>query len=79
VTNTGTSATTSWQVMWTFANGQSISQLWGGIHTQAGGTVTVRNESWNGSLAPNASTTFGFLASWAGTNGVPALTCARTP
>jgi hypothetical protein len=78
VTNTGTSATTGWVVGWTFANGQTISQLWGGVRTQTGANVTVRNESWNGNLAPNASTTFGFLASWTGSNPVPAaVTCAR--
>jgi len=33
----------------------------------------VRNLSYNGSLAPNASITFGFLANWNGTNAVPAV------
>ncbi|WP_194244397.1 glycoside hydrolase family 9 protein [Nonomuraea phyllanthi] len=64
VKNNGTAATTGWTVGWTSAN--QITQLWGGRHTQSGSSVTVRNESYNGALAPGASTTFGFIA-----NGTP--------
>jgi chitin-binding protein len=35
--------------------------------------------SWNGSLPPGGSTTFGFLASMTGgTNTLPAVSCAVT-
>ncbi|MFF3440872.1 glycoside hydrolase family 9 protein [Streptosporangium sp. NPDC002721] len=71
VTNAGTSAITGWTVTWRFPNGQTISQLWNGTHTQTGADVSVRNVNWNGSLAPNASASFGFTASQSGTNGVP--------
>ncbi|MER5647343.1 glycoside hydrolase family 9 protein [Streptosporangium sp. NPDC002524] len=77
VTNAGTSAITGWTVTWRFPNGQTISQLWNGTHTQTGADVSVRNVAWNGPLAPNASTSFGFTASQNGTNGVPTpVTCA---
>jgi cellulase/cellobiase CelA1 len=66
-------------VRWTFANGQVITQLWGGRLTQSGSSVTVTNETWNNVLAPNATTTFGFLANWNATNAVPTVTCTRTP
>ncbi|WP_066936478.1 cellulose binding domain-containing protein [Microtetraspora fusca] len=36
-----------------------------------GSAVSVRNLSWNGALAPGASTTFGFGAGWSGTNAAP--------
>jgi len=72
VRNTGTAALSGWTVGWTFPNGQSIIQIWGGLHIQTGGTVSVRNAPYNGNLAPGASTTFGFLARWTGTNDVPA-------
>ncbi|MFS1300843.1 cellulose binding domain-containing protein [Streptosporangium longisporum] len=76
VKNTGTSATTGWTVTWSFPNGQTISQLWSGVHTQTGAAVTVRNTNWNGALGAGASTVFGFGASWTGTNGVPStVTC----
>jgi hypothetical protein len=79
VTNTGAGATTSWTVRWTFAAGQVITQLWGGRLAQSGSGVTVTNETWNGSLGPNATTSVGFLATWNGTNALPTLSCTRTP
>ena len=74
VRNTGSSAISAWTVRWTFPNGQTISSLWNGRLTQSGSSETVRNESYNGALAANASTTFGFQVSGA-TPGTPALTC----
>ncbi|MFC7643754.1 cellulose binding domain-containing protein [Streptosporangium lutulentum] len=76
VRNSGTAAIGAWTVRWSFPNGQTITQLWSGAHTQTGADVTVRNASWNGNLAGGASTAFGFGASWTGTNGVPStVTC----
>jgi glucose/arabinose dehydrogenase len=75
VRNTGTTTITSWTVTFTFANGQVITQLWNGTFTQSGAAVTIRNASYNGTLSPNGTATPGFLASWAGTNSVPAVTC----
>ncbi len=78
VTN-GSTASTGWTVTWTFANGQAITQIWNGQATSSGADVTVRNVSYNGNLAPNASAMFGFLATWNNTtNSVPTVTCTRT-
>ena len=69
----------SWRLTWSFGAGQTITQLWGGISSVSGTTQTVKNEAWNGVLAPNATTTFGFLGTWTTANGVPAtVTCTRT-
>jgi lysophospholipase L1-like esterase len=76
VTNTGTTSRSAWTVAWTYAGGQQITQLWGGTLSASGSSVTVRNASWNGLLAPGASTTFGFLGSWNGTNTAPAPNCS---
>jgi endo-1,4-beta-xylanase len=66
----GSAAITSWAVTWTFANGQTITQIWSA--TASGSpAVTARNASYNGSLGAGASTTFGFLGSSTGTNSVP--------
>ena len=79
VRNTGTTATTGWTVTWAFPNGQVISQLWGGLFQQNGANVTVRNETWNGVIPPNGTTSFGFIASAPGANGVPnPVACARS-
>nr|WP_245577510.1 cellulose binding domain-containing protein [Actinoplanes globisporus] len=72
----GSTALTGWRVSWTFANGQTISQIWGGRNTASGSTQTVTNETWNGTVAAGASTTFGFLGSWNGTNSVPSASCS---
>jgi len=79
VTNTGTTATTAWTVTLTFANGQRITQIWGARTTSTASPYTINNETYNGALGPNASTTFGFLGSWNGVNNPPTLTCTRTP
>jgi endoglucanase len=69
----GTSAVNGWAVTWTLAGGQSINQVWNGTLTTSNSTVAVKNASWNGALAANASTQFGLIAD--GTPSTPALTC----
>jgi acetylxylan esterase len=69
----GSAPRTSWQVSWSFASGQVITQLWNASFTQSGGNVTASNLSYNGTLAANASTSFGFTAN--GTSTTPVLTC----
>ncbi|WP_027344382.1 cellulose binding domain-containing protein [Hamadaea tsunoensis] len=76
VANTGSVALTGWTVVLTFANGQTITQLWNGTYTQSGGTVTVKNMSYNGALAPGVSTSFGFNATWNNAaNAAPTAVC----
>ncbi|GAA1759288.1 cellulose binding domain-containing protein [Luedemannella helvata] len=71
----GAAAISGWTVTWTFANGQTVSQVWGGTLTSSGSAVTVRNVGWNGALAAGARTTFGFLGAWNGANAVPTVAC----
>ncbi|WP_214416704.1 cellulose binding domain-containing protein [Sphaerisporangium fuscum] len=79
IRNTGTTTTTDWTVTWTYTAGQTVSQLWNGTATQSGTAVTVKNASYNGTLAAGASTTFGFNATWTATNPVPSpVTCAAS-
>lgn len=73
VVNRGSTALSSWTVNWSYANGQTITQLWNGSYTQTGAAVTVRNVAYNGTLAANGgSTGFGFNGSWSGVNTPPA-------
>jgi beta-mannanase len=69
----GNAAINGWTATWTLTGGQTISQLWNGTLQISGISATVRNVGWNGSLDPNRSTTFGFVAS--GSPSTPALTC----
>jgi mannan endo-1,4-beta-mannosidase len=77
VTN-GAAASSSWTVTWTFANGQTVTQMWNGQDAPSGATHSVQNMSFNGSLGVNQSTSFGFNGTWSGTNSIPALTCNRS-
>ena len=72
--NTGTSALSNWTLTWTFANGQTITQLWNGNETQSGANVTVTNESYNGSIPAGGSYSgMGFNGTWnSTTNATPA-------
>jgi endoglucanase len=73
----GASAISGWTVTWAFPNGQAITQLWNAGYTGTS-TVTAKNLSWNGSLAPSASTNFGFTGTWNSSNGVPTVACVAS-
>ena len=75
VANTLSSGLSGWTVVLPLPNGHTLSQIWGGTASGAG-TVTVKNVDYNGSLAAGASTTFGFIASGAGSAAVGSATCA---
>ncbi|MFG1865874.1 family 43 glycosylhydrolase [Microbispora bryophytorum] len=69
----GAAPVSGWTVRWTLGNGQTISQVWNGTLSTSGSDVSVTNASYNGSLQPSASTTFGFLAG--GAPSAWSLTC----
>ncbi|MEW2564545.1 glycoside hydrolase family 6 protein [Streptomyces griseorubiginosus] len=71
ITNNG-AAKSSWSLKWTYAGNQKISNGWNAKISQSGSSVTAANESYNGSLPTGGSTSFGFQASYSGTNAVPA-------
>ncbi|WP_327010487.1 polysaccharide deacetylase family protein [Dactylosporangium sp. NBC_01737] len=71
----GNAAISRWTVKWTFANGQTINQLWNGTLSTSGSAITVTNVSYNGTVPAGGTTSFGFTGTWNGTNAVPALTC----
>jgi cellulose 1,4-beta-cellobiosidase len=65
INNTGTTALSNWTLTWTFANGQTISQLWNGIEAQSGANVSVANESYNGNIPSGGSYSgMGFNGTW---------------
>jgi cellulose 1,4-beta-cellobiosidase len=70
VTNLG-DPISSWDLRWTFAGNQQITQSWSSKFSQSGAQVSLTNEAWNGSLGTNASTNPGFNANYSGTNAIP--------
>jgi cellulose 1,4-beta-cellobiosidase len=78
VTNTGTVATKSWKVTWTWGGNQAISNSWNATVTSSGTSVSATNQVYNGAIAPGGNTAFGFQAGFTGTITAPALTCSAT-
>ncbi|MFE9597717.1 endo-1,4-beta-xylanase [Streptomyces hokutonensis] len=70
---TGT-ALSSWRASWTYGTGQQLTQAWNATCTQSGAAVTCTNASYNGTVPDGGSVTFGFNASWSGSNPVPVVT-----
>jgi hypothetical protein len=71
--NTGSTAISNWTLTWTFADGQTVTQLWNGTVAQSGANVTVTNASYDGSIPAGGSvTSVGFNGTWNNsTNSVP--------
>ncbi|MFC1410200.1 cellulase family glycosylhydrolase [Streptacidiphilus sp. N1-12] len=78
VSNTGTAATHSWTVTWSWPNGQQISNAWNATVQQTGSGVTAVNLSYNNVIAVAGNTTFGVQGAWTGSNGAPVLSCTAT-
>ncbi len=78
ITNNSTTASNSWTVTLTYANGQTVASGWNGVFTQSGSVVTVNSESYNGSIAAGATLSgIGFNGTWNGTtNSNPTITCS---
>lgn len=72
----GATAVSGWVVTWTLEADQTIGDVWDGVKSVDGSTVTVTNASWNATIAAGGSKTFGFVAT--GTASTPALTCLTT-
>jgi cellulose 1,4-beta-cellobiosidase len=81
VTNSGTSAVSGWAVSWQY-NTNRLSGYWNAT-VSGSNPYTASNLSWNGTLQPGQSATFGFQVDKRGGSGeVPTLTgsiCSGTP
>lgn len=58
-TNNG-AAVNAWEVCWTYAGNETISNLWDGTFTATGQNICVKNAGYNGNLATNGTARFGF-------------------
>ena len=74
--NTGTVATKTWKVTWTWPGSQTFANKWNANITQSGTAVTATNLSYNGAIGAAGNTTFGFQVN--GASATPALTCSAT-
>ncbi|PJE94503.1 beta-mannosidase [Streptomyces carminius] len=72
VRNTGTAPIGDWTLGWRFADGQTVTSMWGGTASQSGGAVTVRPAPYTADIAPGSQVTIGFTGTRNGSNGSPA-------
>ncbi|WP_203918016.1 cellulose binding domain-containing protein [Rugosimonospora africana] len=61
----------SWTLTWSYPAGQQVTQAWNATVTQSGSAVTAKNVSYNGSVATNATASFGFNGSFTSSNPAP--------
>lgn len=71
IRNTGAAAIDGWTLGFAFADGQTISNMWGGTPRQTGGSVSVTPASYTSTIAPNGTVTVGFTGNRSGTNAAP--------
>ncbi|MFJ8152557.1 glycosyl hydrolase family 18 protein [Streptomyces sp. NPDC094468] len=66
VKNTGSTSISSWTVEWDYPSGTSVTSAWDADVTSSGTHWTAKNKSYNGTLAPGASVSFGFNGAGSG-------------
>ncbi|WBB68104.1 cellulose binding domain-containing protein [Micromonospora sp. WMMD812] len=77
ITNGGAGTLNGWQVALTLPAGTTLGSYWDATVSSSGQRHTFTNRSWNGTVAPGASVSFGFLATGSGSptdctlNGAP--------
>jgi serine/threonine protein kinase len=65
-----------WTVRWELPAGHAVTDVWNGVVSREGSSVTVTNASWNGTVAAGAPAKFGLITR--GTTGpidAPVLNC----
>ncbi len=73
IQNNTATAVNGWSVRWTYAGNQTVTNAWNGNATQSGQAVTVTNMSYNATIPAGGSVSFGFQASYGGTNTNPTV------
>lgn len=75
MTNSGSAATNSWNVGYSWPGSQAISQIWDAADTQSGAAVSVTSLSYDGAIPAGGSATFGLLGSGTPPSSLPNLRC----
>ncbi|MFI7012497.1 glycosyl hydrolase family 18 protein [Streptomyces sp. NPDC050145] len=66
IRNSGSTTVSSWTVEWDYPSGTKVTSAWDATVTNSADHWTAKNLSWNGTLAPGASVSFGFNGSGSG-------------
>jgi endo-1,4-beta-xylanase len=71
VKNNGGTAINGWALAFALPSGQAVTSAWNATISPSSGAVTARNMSYNATIAPGASTGFGFQATHTGNTAKP--------
>ncbi|ACU73822.1 glycoside hydrolase family 10 [Catenulispora acidiphila DSM 44928] len=71
IANTGTAAINGWTLAFTFPGDQKITNAWNGATSQSGEAVTATSAAYNASIAPGATTSFGFQGTFTSNDTAP--------
>ncbi|SFR05580.1 Cellulose binding domain-containing protein [Lentzea waywayandensis] len=71
VRNTGSTSVNGWTLQWSFANGQTVTDMWNAKARQSGATVNAANADYNPQIQPGGSVSIGFNGSVRGGNSAP--------
>ncbi|MEU0850975.1 cellulase family glycosylhydrolase [Streptomyces flaveolus] len=71
VRNTGATPLGTWTLAFAFADGQTVTNMWGGTPTQHAGAVSVAPASYTSTVPAGGSVTLGFTAGKGATNTAP--------
>jgi poly(hydroxyalkanoate) depolymerase family esterase len=71
ISNTGSSAISSWNLGFTFPGDQKLTSDYNGTFSQSAEAVTLTNASYNGSIAAGGSVTVGFQGTWTNSDAAP--------
>ncbi|MEU3660200.1 cellulase family glycosylhydrolase [Streptomyces sp. NPDC032940] len=72
VRNTGAAPLAAWTLTFTFADGQTVTNMWGGTPTQHDGAVSITPASYTSSIPAGGSVALGFTAAKGTANTAPA-------
>ncbi|MFF4259098.1 cellulose binding domain-containing protein [Streptomyces sp. NPDC001663] len=67
ITNAGSTALSGWSVEFDLPSGTTDGSYWDALLTQSGNHCTFKNREYNGTLAPGASASFGWVSNGTGT------------
>uniref|UniRef100_UPI003F5A92BB cellulose binding domain-containing protein n=1 Tax=Streptomyces asoensis TaxID=249586 RepID=UPI003F5A92BB len=71
LTNRGTTAIDGWTLTYGYTGNQKLANGWNGSWSQAGQAITVKNASYNGTIAPGSAVSTGAQFGYSGTNTAP--------
>jgi len=67
----GSAPVSGWTLRFTFPGDQAITNAWNAAVTQSGSQVSAVNQDYNASIPAGGTATFGFQATYSGTNSTP--------